>query len=312
VDRKLRPLSRCGPVDGHNNMRRISGPGGGNVLDRTIGRVSADIQMNEVSLCGRQIGDDGLIRLSEALFWNSYVKYLNISNNNIGHEGAEALADALQQNLYIEHIDLSDNNIGNKGAVALADCLQHNNMSVISLNLQNNSIEAEGAAALLSAIKFNTAIHSVNLKGNNIPTSILTKIDEALNRTKPMVFVSFSSPLLERRIEEEQHHEQREDEDTPSLPFRGYASYVGLESFTVGSISLSENRMVSRQRQHPPSCSSSESSGLDARQLQKKCTEENSITSASTLSLSDCSSQSYKAIIMALAFSKKSNHVDLE
>jgi len=157
------------------------------VCGRIIERISADEgNLEKVNMNGKRLDDDGLARLSEVLSYNTSVSYLHLRNNNIGHEGVEALADALRQNLYIEHIDLSDNNIGNKGAVALADCLQHNNMSVISLDLQNNSIEYEGAVALLSAVSTNTTIHSVNLKGNNIHSSLLSKIDDALSRSKEL------------------------------------------------------------------------------------------------------------------------------
>eukprot|EP00985_Skeletonema_marinoi_P001768 scaffold701_cov102-Skeletonema_marinoi.AAC.5 len=154
---------------------------------RIIERIAADDEnLEKVKMNGKRVDDDRLTRLSEVLSHNTSITSLHLSNNNIGHDGIVALADALHQNLHVEYIDLSGNNIGNKGAAALADCLQHNNISLISLDLQNNGIEDEGAAALLSAVSTNSTIHSIDLKGNAIQSSLLSKIDEALNRSKAL------------------------------------------------------------------------------------------------------------------------------
>ena len=155
-------------------------------VKRTLERIAADDDLEKLHMNGKRIDDDQLARLSQVLSYNTSITTLNLSNNNIGHEGIVALADALHQNLHVEYIDLSGNNIGNKGAVALACCLQHNNISVISLNLQSNGIEDEGAEALLSALTTNSTVHSINLKDNLIHSSLLTKIDEALSRSKAL------------------------------------------------------------------------------------------------------------------------------
>eukprot|EP00984_Skeletonema_dohrnii_P000927 scaffold302_cov91-Skeletonema_dohrnii-CCMP3373.AAC.3 len=154
---------------------------------RIIERIAADDEnLEKVKLNGKRVDDDRLARLSEVLSHNTSITSLILSNNNIGLEGIVALADALHQNLHVEYIDLSGNNIGNKGAAALADCLQHNNISLISLDLQNNGIEDEGAAALLSAVSTNSTIHCIDLKGNAIQSSLLSKIDETVNRSKAL------------------------------------------------------------------------------------------------------------------------------
>lgn len=155
-------------------------------VKRTIERIAADDDLEKINMKGKHIDDNQLARLSEVLASNTSITSLNLSNNNIGHEGIVALADALHQNLHVEYIDLSGNNIGNKGAATLAGCLQHNNMSVISLNLQNSGIEDEGAEAFLSALLTNSTVHSINLKDNVIHSSLLTKIDEALSRSKAL------------------------------------------------------------------------------------------------------------------------------
>ena len=154
---------------------------------RIIERIAADDEdLEKVKMNGKRVDDEKLAELSQVLSSNTSITSLHLSNNTIGHEGIAALADALHQNLHVEYIDLSGNTIGDEGAAALADCLQHNNTSVISLNLQNNGIGDEGAEALLSAVLTNSTIHSLNLKGNVIHSSLLSKIDEALNRSKSL------------------------------------------------------------------------------------------------------------------------------
>lgn len=154
---------------------------------RLIERIAADDEdLEKVKLNGKRVDDAKLAELSQVLSSNTSITSLHLSNNAIGHEGIAALADALHQNLHVEHIDLSGNTIGNKGAAAFAACLKYHNTSVVSLNLQSNGIGDEGAEALLSAVVTNSTIHSLNLKGNDIHSSLLAKIDEALNRSKAL------------------------------------------------------------------------------------------------------------------------------
>jgi Ran GTPase-activating protein (RanGAP) involved in mRNA processing and transport len=64
------------------------------ILDKIIEQVAADDdEMQEVRLSGKNIGDDGLTWLADALSSNSYVESLHLSKNDIGPEGVEALAD---------------------------------------------------------------------------------------------------------------------------------------------------------------------------------------------------------------------------
>lgn len=154
---------------------------------RIIERIAADDDgLEKVKLNGKRVDDAKLAELSKVLSSNTSITSLHLSNNTIGHKGIAALVDALHQNLHVEYIDLSGNTIGSKGAAALAACLKYHNTSVISLNLQDNGIGDEGAEALLSAVLTNSTVHSLNLRGNAIHSSLLAKIDEALNRSKAL------------------------------------------------------------------------------------------------------------------------------
>lgn len=236
---------------------------------RIIRRISADAgNLETVNMNGKRLDDERLARLSEVLSYNTSVTSLELSNNNIGHKGARSLADALQLNLYIEHIDLSGNDIGNKGAVALAECLQHNNISLISLDLQNNGIEYEGAIALLSAVSTNKTIHSINLKGNYIPSSLLSKIDEALNRSKAMFereVVYFSSPTKDQDLAAV---------DTFSITLsESEGSNHSFDSSTTDVICMevSNNCIFQGAQKRSPSAESSSLSPLNAQGMAINC-----------------------------------------
>jgi hypothetical protein len=110
------------------------------------------------------IGDEGVIKLSEALKSNSSLTILNLGSkkpvvvtsfslnvdNNFGNEGLIELSEALKSNSSLTHLDLSSNrldasfhsrnagnNIGNEGAVKLSEALTSNS-SLTNLNLHRN------------------------------------------------------------------------------------------------------------------------------------------------------------------------------
>ena len=267
----------------------------GNVLDLIIEQVAADDDdLQEVMLSGKNIGDDGLTWLADALSSNSCVESLHLSKNDIGPEGVEALADCLYQNLHLEQIDLSKNRIGNQGAVALARCLQRNH-SVTSLDLQDNGIDGEGAASLLYFISKNTTLHSIDLRGNEIPRSTLSEIDRALESKAE--HISFSLPL-------ESREEGREDDNLSD-----HRSGI----FTFGTLDEEMPRYSSHQEGLPRYSSPAKKpsgfpmqSGPQSTGMRRVGTE----TSLFTLSNSRRSSKSCREFVSAIK--KKLKRVDLE
>ena len=74
------------------------------------------------------IGDEGVIAISEALKTNSTLTELGLeslrsSRNKIGPAGAQALADMLKVNSALTSLNLQDNNIGVEGGKAIAEVL---------------------------------------------------------------------------------------------------------------------------------------------------------------------------------------------
>ena len=93
---------------------------------------------------------------SISLFFNSALKSANLGLNDIGDEGVIAISEALKTNstlteLMLESSRNSKNKIGPAGAQALADMLKVNS-ALTSLNLYNNHIGVEGGKAIAEVL----------------------------------------------------------------------------------------------------------------------------------------------------------------
>ena len=109
---------------------------------------SANLGLND-------IGDEGVIAISEALKTNSTLTELMLESrydlkNKIGPAGAQALADMLKVNSPLVSLNLEDNEIGDEGTAALAAVLPSS--PLVSLDLAGNDIGKEGAASLAAVL----------------------------------------------------------------------------------------------------------------------------------------------------------------
>eukprot|EP00937_MAST-01D_sp_MAST-1D-sp2_P005239 g5239.t1 len=126
--------------------------------------------LKSANLGGNDIGDGGVIAISEALKTNSTLTELGLqsewnSSNKIGPAGAQALADMLKVNSPLTSLNLYNNNIGDEGGKAIAEVLSKCPLKV--LNLAANGIGNPGAAALAVVLP-NGPLTSVNLLSNDI------------------------------------------------------------------------------------------------------------------------------------------------
>ena len=90
------------------------------------------------------------------LKFSSPLKSAKLGYNDIGDEGVIAISEALKTNSTLTELGLksytdSTNKIGPAGAQALADMLKVNS-ALMRLNLRGNSIGAEGAAAMAAVV----------------------------------------------------------------------------------------------------------------------------------------------------------------
>lgn len=100
-----------------------------------------------MSQCG--FDDTALQKFCFGLAINTTLKVLNLRDNEFGDEGAIELANAFSKGKNkISHLYLNQNKIGDNGAKALAYAirnLKNNQRTLKELDLNNNSIGADGA-----------------------------------------------------------------------------------------------------------------------------------------------------------------------
>uniref|UniRef100_A0A8C2CGJ7 Nucleotide-binding oligomerization domain containing 2 n=1 Tax=Cyprinus carpio TaxID=7962 RepID=A0A8C2CGJ7_CYPCA len=173
-----------------------------NILKNKEGNTGLDIS-ESCSLRNNNISDEGIRKLLEkgmkcerfqkiALFNNNLTDActqhfawllkskqnflsLRLGNNNITSQGAEQLAEGLSSNQSLQFLGLWGNKIGDRGAEALADALRNSTtliwlrpLSFFSLRLNKNCISREGVECLIEALKMNSSVKEVWLRGNNL------------------------------------------------------------------------------------------------------------------------------------------------
>ena len=127
---------------------------------------STSLESLNISYC--EIGDVGMAALSSSLRHNTTLKHLNAGGNEFGDEGIIKLAEALNQTS-LEELDISHCNIGDNGILALAQALS-TNTSLETLNAKTSkAITTQTQDALERALLQNTSLTSlsVNIPCNN-------------------------------------------------------------------------------------------------------------------------------------------------
>ena len=95
------------------------------------------------------------------------LRTLSLNWNQVKH-GALFFADLLRHNSGIRSVSINGNEIHCYGAKQLAEALKCVNCRVRDLEIEDNGIAWEGAAALAASLKSNTSVFSLTLRGNPI------------------------------------------------------------------------------------------------------------------------------------------------
>lgn len=126
-----------------------------------------DYRVTGIDLTGRRIGDEGAIRLAEALSDNTQVRQLWLRACQIGDEGAKALASCLEQNMAVVDLYLAKNVIGDEGLIAIADALGLSNLTLVTLELNDNRVGDRGIEALTRAMERNISVLEATFENNS-------------------------------------------------------------------------------------------------------------------------------------------------
>ncbi|XP_074654834.1 uncharacterized protein LOC141908626 [Tubulanus polymorphus] len=141
----------------------------------------------ELRLRHTDIKDFGAERLAACLRDNMTLQYLDLSCNRIARDGAKHLAELLKSNSTLRVLDLHANRIQNDGAKFIADALSTYNITLTTLGITNNSIEAEGLCAIAESLHMNTGITNVYIWGNKFEDSCCKAFAELIDSERLQV-----------------------------------------------------------------------------------------------------------------------------
>ncbi|KAL0208973.1 hypothetical protein P9112_011560 [Eukaryota sp. TZLM1-RC] len=133
--------------------------------------------LESLDLGQNSIGDEGCQSLLTSFSQPSAppLRALLLAQNAIGDSGAIALAHLIQSLPSLRRLDLRDNEISNTGASSLAASIESS--SLIYLSLFHNPIGDAGGRAMLTSLKKNKSLRTLDLRLTLIQdTSILTQI----------------------------------------------------------------------------------------------------------------------------------------
>ena len=125
-----------------------------------------DFRVTGIDMTGREIGDEGAIRLAGSLVDNTQVRQLWLRSCQIGDKGAKALASCLEQNMAITELYLAKNAIGDEGVTAIADALGLSNLTLVTMELDDNRVGDKGIVALTQAMERNTSVLEATFENN--------------------------------------------------------------------------------------------------------------------------------------------------
>ena len=128
------------------------------------------ICLEELDICGNNLGDRGGELLSEGITNTKTLRVLNISDNNIGPSGTTAIANALTNNTSLEELDMNGNAFGQDGAIALGNAITNNKMILlVSIGDEFHDddrvdLDKESAMIIIKSLYNNNTITKLSLR----------------------------------------------------------------------------------------------------------------------------------------------------
>jgi 23S rRNA pseudoU1915 N3-methylase RlmH len=206
-----------------------------NALKVNTSLISLNLTGNQIfkeEIC-YAIGDKGAIALADALKVNTSLQTLEIYQNDIKDDGIIAIADALTENSTLHTLDISNSNISSTGFKHMINMLKINN-TLINLDIGSNYTHNEQMGSIiakvlevnnslttlvlndcgleycdiiniLTALKGNTTLHTINLSNNikvmntDILKELLKELFKVTNTIKKLNLHAdnYGTPLLE-------------------------------------------------------------------------------------------------------------------
>jgi len=129
----------------------------------TIIRTSSDPSMKSINLDYKSLGNNEVIKLSQALESNTTVKHLSIRKCNISDMAIVALCKMLCVNTTLTQLHLDENLITTEGAAELSTALITNEtLTVLTLN-DNIHLLDKGLVYLIGALEHNVTLRTLDV-----------------------------------------------------------------------------------------------------------------------------------------------------
>lgn len=158
-------------------------------LDELVNYIDNNTQP-ELYLERKDIKDDEVNIISQALKKNSSFTKINLGYNFIGDKGAKIIADALKEKNHL-FLELQMNKIGDEGIKAIKEIIAQNNIKY--LGLQWNWISKKGIETLSKVLEMNVSLTEINLRNNIIDNESAKHIARILKTNNSLIKILFGS-----------------------------------------------------------------------------------------------------------------------
>ena len=161
------------------------------------GLSNPNSQLEELDLCGNEIGDEGGIAFAAAIATNTKLKILNLEYHSFSFNGWSPLLKSLvNQDSILENLYLAGANIGNRELSVLGNALG-NNSTLKTLHFRRNqNITANGWTAFFECLSLNSSLEDINVKDNNVDNESLASLVSALENNTHLKRLNLSMCAL--------------------------------------------------------------------------------------------------------------------
>lgn len=145
------------------------------------------------------ITDNGLKILSQSLYKNRSIMYLNLGSNKLKESGMHEMAELLKVNRTLKEISFGGNMITNDGVATLAEFLPHNE-TLCHLDLSRNAFTDAGFDVFAKKLAFNDGLTFLDIAKNKDITDegSLIAFCEALVENKKLKTIDLSGLQLRK------------------------------------------------------------------------------------------------------------------
>ena len=122
----------------------------------------------------RSLGNTEAVVISN-LYYNSEVKFLNVSHSCISDDGVAAISEWLKNNNTIEKLDISYNTVDVKGSRQIGAIIQANE-TLQELDISHCDIPVDGTTVISNSLKKNTTLKNLHMSHNKVEAKRIAEV----------------------------------------------------------------------------------------------------------------------------------------